>query len=191
MFSASWHNGEFSRTIHKEVNAWIDRRATELKAEFQAHRADISWLQEHGYLSTYAQSWLQQYADSAGVTLEDILLGKHKVADRWAKGFVPKFSKSRAYSSIEDEIKELIRAPGGDHAAHALSDIVGGATKGKVSPGWGHAKSYWNYHDVRIEAFAEMMEAHVSGAESLATLEQYLPESVKTFREMIADYRKD
>ena len=187
-YSQNWNNGEFSRTIRSEVGSMVEQRASELKAEFKKHRSDFEWLKANGYLSDFAERNLRQYANWAGVSFEDVFSGKVKV-DRLYRDLVPKFSKDKAYKSIEDEVKQLIRgSDDGNWKAHSLSDILEGATSGKIQAGWGHGKSYWSGIDVSIEAFAEISEAYVSGPESLEVLRQWLPETVKTYDRMIAEY---
>jgi hypothetical protein len=67
----------------------------------------------------------------------------------------------------------------------SLSDILEGATKGRIQCGVGHGKNYWNDHDVSVEAFAEMQEAYVSNRDSLDAMRTYLPQSVDVFDEMM------
>ena len=66
-----------------------------------------------------------------------------------------------------------------------VSDMFEGATHGKVTGTGGHGKSYWNYHDVSTEAFAEMFSATTTNSESLGNIKKYFPESYKVFNEMM------
>ena len=75
-----------------------------------------------------------------------------------------------------------------------ISDILEGATRGKIRCGIGHGGgSYWtkrSYNGVEwglgTEAFAEMLSATMSNPESLATLKAYLPKSYALFEEMLS-----
>lgn len=187
-YSTYWQNGRFNQTILSEVDEWVKSVDKTLKAEFKANRGDICWLKTNGFLSDFAEAQLRQYCSEYGAELSDILSGKHKVTNWFYKSYVPSYSKQRAYAQVEQEIRGIIRSDGGNYKAHALSDIVEGATKGRVQAGWGHGKSYWTDHDPSTEAFAEMCEAYVSGPESLETLKKYLPRSLASFDEMIAEY---
>lgn len=192
MLSTSWEHGRFSKTIRGEVDDWIETVNARMKVEFKAHRTDATWLVQNGYTSGWELNELEEYARSAGVTLEAILSGKHKISstDSWYARFVPKHTKAHAQEAIRKEIDNLIRADGGK-AAGSLSDIVGGATKGKVQAGIGHRKVYWtgdarHYpQDVAVEAFAEMSEAYVTNPDSLGLLRKYLPQSMACFDEMM------
>ena len=51
--------------------------------------------------------------------------------------------------------------------------------------GAGHGSSYWRTRDNGKEGFAEMYSAKVNNPESWAVINQYFPESVKIFEEML------
>lgn len=92
---------------------------------------------------------------------------------------------TQAYGLVGAEINALPTA-----AKHALSDIFGGATANKAVDGYGHfQRGYWDKHgkSLATEAFAEMFQAHIDGAESLAALKSYLPKSVTMFEQMVKD----
>ena len=180
-YSSTYKEGLFPKTIKKEVNALVSSLDSKLKAELNAHKTDLDWLKANGYVSKWDEDILNDFAKKYDSTIDDILNGKTKIS-KWEKSYLPKYSKGRAYKAIENEIRALT-----DHQKHSISDIFEGATSGKIQAGWGHGKSYWKSVGVEIEAFAEMLEANISGPESLETLKKYLPESVKVFDEMIKD----
>lgn len=184
-FSQHWQNGRFGKTIIDEVQEWVNRIDKEMKTEFKANKTNVAWLFDNKYLSSYGYDRLEMLAKFKGITIEDVLAGRGGPS-QW----LPSYSKKRAYETIEKEIKRINASDGGDSKVHALSDIVEGATKGKIQGGWGHGKSYWNRIPVELEATAEMMEAYVSGPESLETLRKYLPKSVACFDEMMTDAAK-
>ena len=74
-----------------------------------------------------------------------------------------------------------------------LSDILEGATRGKIRCGIGHGGgSYWTtrtYNGIDwglgTEAFAEMTSATMTSPESLATIKKYLPKSYAMYEDML------
>lgn len=106
---------------------------------------------------------------------------------RWQPS-IPKYSKSFAYSAVE----KMIKNSGSGLAIADLSDILEGATAGKIQCGYGHGVQYWRdrtYDGVpnglATEAFAEMMSATFTNPESLAVIKKYLPKSYSVFQEML------
>ena len=106
---------------------------------------------------------------------------------------IPKYKKAYAYTAVEKEI----RAIGSKYAYGDLSDIMEGATRGKIKCGIGHGASYWNdrtydgVHDgLATEAFAEMMDSTFASPESLETIKKYLPKSDTVFQEMLKEILK-
>lgn len=106
---------------------------------------------------------------------------------------IPKYKKAFAYSAIQKEIK----AAGSKYAIADLSDIMEGATRGKIKCGFGHGASYWTdrthdgVHDgLATEAFAEMMDSTFANPESLETIKKYLPKSYTVFQEMLKEILK-
>lgn len=100
----------------------------------------------------------------------------------------PKILKSMAFQAIKREITALEPLQMCD-----ISDILEGATRGKIVCGIGHGGgSYWTnraYNGVDwglgTEAFAEMVSASMACPESLATIKKYLPKSYALFEEML------
>lgn len=185
MFSTSWENGRYSQTIKDEVNSWVDRVSATFEADFNKHKADIPWLKLNGYLTESKERWLTNYATNHGVTLQDVLNGKHGMSESTVAMWMPQYDKNKAYKAVGDEMKAVLNSDGGSYKVHSLSDIVGGVTLNKANAYWGHKVSYWYSHDPAVEAFAEMSEAYVTGPESLETLRKYLPNSVACFDEMM------
>lgn len=166
-FSSTYKNGIFPQTITREVNDMVDAKAVTIKQAFKDHKGDWDWLHQQGYISTTSYNWFKQYG-------------------RWLGG-EPKYSKSLAYKAVEQEIKAL--AP---FAKADLSDILEGATNARISVGFGHGASYWKQRmwmgvndGLATEAFAEMMDSTFACPESLAAIQQYLPDSYDIFLEML------
>ena len=107
---------------------------------------------------------------------------KALIKDLKKESFV-KVRKAQAYNRVQEEVKKLDNLH-----KHDLSDILEGATRGKIQCGWGHGLSYWkDATSLPIEAFAEFFSAHMSCKESLETLRKYLPKSSKVFEEMLEE----
>jgi SPP1 gp7 family putative phage head morphogenesis protein len=167
-YSSAYKKGLFPKTIKNEVDDMVSALDVKMKAEFKAHATDIDWLIEHDYIDEWEINWYKKYGS-------------------WFGGKAPKYSKSMAYKSLEKEIKSL-----SPRAKADLSDILEGATDGKITCGFGHGKSYWKdrtYGGVKdglaTEAFAEMIDSTMSCPESLETIKKYLPKSYAIFEEMI------
>lgn len=167
-FSAAYENGKFPATIKAEVQERVKTVAKQLKAEFEAHKTDAQWLYDNGYISVFAKR-------------------TYETLGTWYGGGEPKFSKAVAYKAVEKEIRQIPLAARGD-----LSDILEGATNGKISCGVGHGKKYWSDRThagvpdgLATEAFAEMMDSTFASPESLATIQKYLPKSYGVFQEML------
>lgn len=160
-----WH---FSSTYKNglfptTIKAEVQDWAKIIQDDMKAHITDFSYWVKKG--------WITQ-----------------SVADYYSQinGF--KVSKSMAYNVIQKEIKSLKPLQLTD-----ISDILEGATRGKVVCGVGHgAGSYWTKriwngidYGLGTEAFAEMTSATMTNPESLITIQKYLPKSYAVYQEMI------
>lgn len=118
--------------------------------------------------------------------------GAINARDRWMyeNGYYSmKYSKSMAYQAVQSEIMKLPRLERCD-----LSDILEGATNGKLSCGFGHGASYWSkrtygeiYDGLATEAFAEMSDSTFANPEALSGIKKYLPNSYAVYTEMIEE----
>lgn len=168
-YSVGYKNGAFLQTIEKEVDDLVKSVDQRLKAEFKTHGQDPDWLRQNGYIDKWTYDTVQS-------------LGHWPFAK-------PTYSKSMAYATITQEVKLLPIKAMGD-----LSDILEGATGGRISAGVGHGKSYWQKRKIAginvglaKETFAEMIDSELSNKESRDTLKKYLPNTWKVFEEMIID----
>ena len=119
-----------------------------------------------------------------------INVGAISARDRWLyeNGYnTLKYSKSMAYRAVQSEVMQLSRIERCD-----LSDILEGATNGKISCGFGHGASYWSdrkygevYDGLATEAFAEMSDSTFANPEALSGIQKYLPKSYAVYLEMI------
>ena len=70
-----------------------------------------------------------------------------------------------------------------------LSDIIQGATDGRVSIGGGHGIDYWlsSPANLSCEAFAEMFESSIANKMQIDTIKKYLPKSYAVYQEILSD----
>lgn len=168
-FSSTYKNGAFPTTIKDEVSKWVSSVDKKMKADFKAHKTDYAWLNSNGYIS----DWEYDFWKRNGT---------------WIGG-EPSYSKAIAYESVQTEIRGIPLIDRGN-----LSDIVEGATKGRVKGGVGHGDSYWKgaggTENLATEAFAEMLDATIANPGSLEQIKKYLPDSYKVFQDMLAELLK-
>ncbi len=106
---------------------------------------------------------------------------KAKQAELKAKKPGQKVPVAEAYAAVS---KELYALP--EDCRSALSDIFGGATKGKATDGWGHKVSYWkDQQKLPREAFAEFCESMATNPEQYKIMQQWLPKSTQIMNEML------
>lgn len=168
-FSSTYQNGAFPATIKDEVSKWISAVDKKMKAAFKDHKTDYDWLHSNGYIS----DWNYDFWKRTGTWL----------------GGEPSYSKSIAYNAVQTEIRGISLIDRGN-----LSDIIEGATKGRIKGGVGHGDSYWKgargTENLATEAFAEMLDATIANPGSLEQIKKYLPESYKVFQDMLAELSK-
>ena len=171
-FSSRYQNGLFPQTIKDEVQGLVDAQTQSMKNTWEAHKGDWQWLSEHGYIDKWQYNWYTQTGN-------------------WL-GSEPKFSMDIVYRHIESEVKGMGWLKAGD-----LSDILEGATNGRISAGCGHGKKYWKdrtYNGVAdglaTEAFAEMTDSELANHDSLDVLKQWLPKSYQIYCDMLKEALK-
>lgn len=132
-------------------------------SDMKAHKSDFQYWVDKGWIT---QGWADYYASQAN--------------------FKP--LKSMAFQAVKQEIQGLEPLQMCD-----ISDILEGATRGKIQCGVGHGGgSYWTnraYNGIDwglgTEAFAEMTSATMTCPESLETIKKYLPKSYALYEEML------
>lgn len=164
-FSSAYKNHIFPNTIVEEVQELVKERANNVKQWLK--EGNVEMLRKSGAISEW--DWRYRYGEDVS-----------KISQL-------KYSKSMAYSALQHEIRELPDVYRGD-----LSDIMEGATNGRITCGYGHGATYWRdrtYSGVRdglaTEAFAEMSDSTFSNPESLEAIKKYLPKSYAIYEEMI------
>lgn len=162
--NGQWH---FSSTYQdglfpETIKTEIDDWVKSVLAEMKRHRADWDYWVEQGWIGRESADFFAMHNDL-------------------------KITKSMAYTAVQRQISSLNIMQYTD-----ISDILEGATKGKIRCGIGHGGSYWTkrIHNgiewgLGTEAFAEMLSATVTNPDSLATLKKYLSKSYALFEEML------
>lgn len=121
-------------------------------------------------------------------------------ADEYIKGFQKKISSERGYKvPIAEARKELSlnMYTWELNEASIVSDVLGGATKGKCQGPFGHGQKYWTgwkdwwgdirgAHDVSTEAFADFFEASVN-PKALNKVKEVFPKSYDCFKRMLKE----
>ena len=165
--SVAFQNNLFPNTIVDEVNEWVNSVNTQMREAFKANQTNAQWLLDNKYIT----KWEFDYYQASG---------------RWMHG-APKHAIRYAYKAVEREIAALPKDEVGN-----LSDIVEGATRAKIQPGYGHGKSYWDNRmigsinaGVAKEAFAEMIDSTVASPGNLKAIKKYLPKSYDVFVKII------
>ena len=141
----------------------VDDWAKAILADMKAHKTDFQYWVDKGWIT---QQYADYYAGQEGL----------------------KITKRMAFDAIKREMQSLTPLQMAD-----ISDILEGATRGKIACGVGHgAGSYWTtrtYNGIDwglgTEAFAEMTSATMSCPESLAVIKKYLPKSYAVYEEML------
>lgn len=147
----------------KTIKEEVDDLVKSILADMKDHKDDFSYWVQKGWMS-------------------------QNTADHYLKYGGFKIRKSYAYAALQNEIKSLSPLQYSD-----LSDILEGATRGKIQCGIGHGGgSYWTnrtYNGVEwglgTEAFAEMTSATMTSPKSLETIKKYLPKSYAMYEDML------
>lgn len=94
----------------------------------------------------------------------------------------PEFAKLAAEYVFTNELKS-----NDSFSVFVLSDIVQGATNGKVDIGGGHGRDYWleDEKNLTCEAFANMFESSITNKVQIGFVKKYLPESYKVYQEIL------
>lgn len=160
---------EYSRTLHHELGHAVDR---------QFHRK-LRLSTPGGYSNAFK--------DESDRTLGEIMTDEYNAFE---KAKHKEYKAAGKAKSIRDTRMLLMKEIKGDNPEHYwadLSDMIEGATKGKVQMGWGHGKSYWQRPGaLSSEIFAELFSMYVNAFEVIEFLRQYIPDTITTFEEMLS-----
>ena len=163
--NGQWH---FSSTYKdglfpKTIKEEVDDWVKSILSDMKAHKTDFQYWVDQGWIT---KEWAEYYASQTNL----------------------KITKSMAFDAVKREIQGLEPLQMCD-----ISDILEGATRGKIRCGVGHGGgSYWTTrtwkgidYGLGTEAFAEMTSATMTNPESLATIKKYLPKSYALYEEML------
>lgn len=166
-YSYTYKDNVFGKTLKQEINQRVNAVATTIKDDFNKHVTDVEWLHKKGYISIRDYNFYKKYGD-------------------W-EGAVPKCSKSMVYKTVENEIRAMDKMKKAN-----LSDIVEGATGGRINGGFGHGASYWKKGEYKLstEAFAEMFDSSIANVEQLEKIKEYFPESYIIYMEILESIMK-
>lgn len=105
-----------------------------------------------------------------------------------AKQAILDFAKRKDITDSSEAEREFIKDISSKYSLIArsdISDMFEPVTTKDYPFGVGHGKSYWKKRDNGKEGFAEMYSAMVNNPESWKAINEYFPESVKIFEEML------
>lgn len=146
----------------KTIKEEIDNWIKIILSDMKAHKTDFQYWVDKGWMSQNTADYYITYG-----------------------GF--RVKKSYAYAAVQAEVKSLDQLQYSD-----ISDILEGATHGKIKCGIGHGGSYWTKRTqngiewgLATEAFAEMTSATMASQKSLETIKKYLPKSYAVYEEML------
>lgn len=155
-YSSSYKGGIFQKTIIQEVRERQNILRKELKKICDSMTAEEWW----DYQEKHTDNWVWRHEQNKNVC-------DAKTVDK----FLAK--------QINDKVKENPRM------WSIISDLVGGATKGRVETKAGHIKAYWkDERAVAHEAFAEFWQL-IAEPEQLDNVKEWFPKSYEIFNEML------
>ena len=165
MYSALWENGKFPATLEKEVQNLVKEHGEYIK-DLMANK-NVTGLKDFLGIRNYRNFFGYSYDSFEYV----------------------KYEKAMAYKALEYEVRKLPDVERG-----RLSNVLSGATKGKINCGYGHTNKYWRdgmtngvNTNLGCEAAAEFFDTSMANKASLETMKKYLPESYNVFCEMLED----
>ena len=157
----------------------IENDNTQLSQEFEEiknERDELSkkfWNNELPYNEYEAQRTLisSKITDFANKKLEHLTKIREKYNDVYS-------IEEQAYTKAS----QLGNIKYGD-----ISDVISGATQGRLDLGMGHPASYWKKAKIHREKefFAEAFSAKATNKESYEVLKQYLPKTMEIFEECL------
>ncbi len=170
-YSNAYKDGLFTNTIEEEVSNLIDKYGVQIKKSIKEHITDYEWLNNKGYIRPYEYfNWKNN----------------GKIPNK------PRYKKMFAKNELKNKIRKIPLDSRGN-----ISDIIEGATKGKIQCGIGHGgPAYWktnkailNGRNISLgkEAFAEMIDATLSNINNLESIKKYVPKSYKIFEQMLKE----
>lgn len=161
-FSSTYQDGAFLDAISSDVKNLIDDREKIILKAIEDHPGDWKWL----YSNNYIDAWAYDLAKMGGEV---------KYERRWAENLLVK------------EIKSLPKK-----TQSSLSDIVEGATMGRVIVLGGHKQTYWKDHlfkgineGLATETNSHFAETIGANHEAYNYLKKWMPKTNDIWHEMM------
>ena len=200
-----YNGGAFLKAIHEEVPQFIKKYsldkneiAKEVRKRFKA--GDIEWFEQQadsiwGADSSQAKDYKKSLPRILSYAKKDSIAHKLIDTESMIKTLVGNttdgilyVNKKKLREEYEDDVRNVA----------CLSDIVNGATKGKISFGGSHPKSYWKErtrygveYGSAQEAFADIYECVMANPKGLEAIKTHLPKTFKVFEDMMEDLKKN
>jgi hypothetical protein len=172
-YSFEYQHGAFITSLMDEASARVnetrDRYADVVSSAINSKDEDMLFAMNEKGIITYAD-----YVNA----LKGVI-GNERISELCK----PSLSKARKLVAVQ--LSSLPR-----DTTIAVSDIMNGATLGKVRDGWFHpGEGYWDLagEHLATEAFAEMFAAHISTPQAWETALIYFPESCAMFETMLKE----
>jgi hypothetical protein len=193
--SHRWRGGAFAASLKVEAEGHIELAGDEARAEmltaFRKTRSiwevwpGLATDQQADDYTKAQQAITRKYSGAGGGAVQAEEAERAALADGFARVLAAqKASRAKACERLSKELESVSDA----YSMADVSDIMDGATEGEAHGDWDHGAAYWKASSDRLaaEAFAEMTSAHIcKRTGSLKRIEQYFPESVKLYRELV------
>ena len=177
------HESEYSRTFFHEYGHAID-------AEF-VRRSKEGNKDSNGRIRHMSYSISQTFKGSNDKTLEQTMQDEWKayekaVQKRLAPDYKDLMGRNMTIADTRRWIVSEFRKSD-EYLWQDISDMIEGATLGKVQLGWGHGKAYWQRgnHPLSMEIFAELYSLMVTSREAYNFTKEHIPETVAVFEELV------
>ena len=125
---------------------------------------------------------LREYIRNDALNYANSVLAKDKVS---IKDFARNTAKEKALlENVADEVRKKSAIRNG------ISDLLHGASNGKIADGYWHDKDYWKegVDNLEAEAIAHFFAARGTGGERLSEMKSIFPTAYKYFEDFIKGY---
>jgi len=161
-FSTDYQDGIFEKTIRKDFANKLAKYKDDMKEHFKVYEKDFDKLHELNYITKNQVGYLKESIN--------------KISDFFnSRTLIKKISEDIRYMGVE--------------ATPCLSDMVEGASGGKIYAGFGHGEKYWKKKgSLSAEAFAEMFELSITkDTKQLEAIKSFFPESYEIYKQMVKE----
>lgn len=187
--SSAGGRGELGQSLSHESGHAIDKLASPMKSVFFSfyntgfNKTILS--DAKNYVDAKFREMVKDYHSLS----RQAYLRKYKSAEVQQSLMAP--TKSHAYAEISMELRSEPKDIGNYLTTAVISDIFGGATRNRVSGGFGHSTSYWSRpENLSVEAFADLFSVSLHCPEQMQRVEKFLPNTVKHYKKILQDMEK-